>query len=168
MMDDSDSLPQDHRPYDEGGRLPLMRGRTKVSELSTYWATFWSVVAIILSVLLLVAYGAIMRYIKVSQSLDRLERSVGLLSKGQGVGGVSRIADDACLEVARSQSEVAPLVWVIRSVVEPSWPWLEPAMQSVWAERATVTRAITIAGLDCPDDCAGHGREWNGRSPRDP
>ncbi|NDB21480.1 MAG: hypothetical protein EB020_11475 [Proteobacteria bacterium] len=93
MMDDSDSLPQDHRPYDEGGRLPLMRGRTKVSELSTYWATFWSVVAIILSVLLLVAYGAIMRYIKVSQSLDRLERSVGLLSKGQGVGGVCRFGD---------------------------------------------------------------------------
>ena len=136
MMDDADSLPQNHRPSYEGGRLPLMRGRTKVSELSTYWATFWSVVAIILSVLLLVAYGAIMRYIKVSQSLDRLERSVGLLSKGQGVGGVSRIADDACLEVARSQSEVAPLVWMIRSVVEPSWPWLEPAMQSVWAERA--------------------------------
>ena len=74
MMDDSDSLSQNHRPAYEGGRLPLMRGRTKISELSTYWATFWSVVAIILSVLLLVAYGAIMRYIKVSQSLDRLER----------------------------------------------------------------------------------------------
>ena len=148
MMDDSDSLPQNHRPSYEGGRLPLMRGRTKVSELSTYWATFWSVVAIILSVLLLVAYGAIMRYIKVSQSLDRLERSVGLLSKGQGVGGVSRIADDACLEVARSQSEVAPLVWVIRSVVEPSWPWLEPAMQSVWAERAAqVTSWMQVPAL---------------------
>ena len=148
MMDDSDSLPQNHRPSYEGGRLPLMRGRTKVSELSTYWATFWSVVAIILSVLLLVAYGAIMRYIKVSQSLDRLERSVGLLSKGQGVGGVSRIADDACLEVARSQSEVAPLVWVIRSVVEPSWPWLEPVIQSVWAERAAqVTSWMQVPAL---------------------
>lgn len=148
MIDDADSQPQNHGPSYGGGRPPLLRGRTKVSELSTYWATFWSVVAVILSVVLLVAYGAIMRYIKVSQSLDRLERSVGSLSKGQGVGGVSRIADEACLEVARSRSEVAPLVWIIRSVVEPSWPWLEPAMQAVWADRAAqVTSWMQVPAL---------------------
>ncbi len=113
-----------------------MRGRTKPNEPSTFWATLWSGVAVILAVLLLVTYGAIMRYIRISQSLDRLERSVGSLSKGQVVGGVSRIADEACLEVARSQSEVAPLVWMIRSVVVPSWPWLEPALQSVWVDGA--------------------------------
>lgn len=148
MMDDADSLPPNHGSSYPGGRLPLMRGQTKASELSTYWATFWSVVAIILSVLLLVAYGAIMRYVRVSQSLDRLERSVGLLSKGQGLGGISRITDEACLEVARSQSEVAPLVWIIRWVVEPSWPWVEPAMQSVWAERAAqVTSWMQVPAL---------------------
>ncbi len=148
MMDDADSLPPNLGSSYPGGRLPLMRGQTKASELSTYWATFWSVVAIILAVLLLVAYGAIMRFIRVSQSLDRLERSVGLLSKGQGLGGISRIADEACLEVARSQSEAAPLVWIIRWVVEPSWPWVQPAMQSVWAERAAqVTSWMQVPAL---------------------
>ena len=84
MMDDADPRPQSHPSAYEVGRLPSVRGRTTVSELSTYWATFWSVVAVILSVLLLVAYGAVMRYVKVSQSLDRLERSVGSLSREIG------------------------------------------------------------------------------------
>lgn len=136
MVDEAD-LPAYPRQSAQGAVVkPWLGTGERPKELQTFWAHFWSVIAVILAVILLVAYGAVMRSIRVSQSLDRLERSVGSLSMGQGEGGVSRVAEEACLEVARSRSEVAPLAWMIRSVVEPSWSWLEPAVQSVWADGA--------------------------------